>query len=50
MYSYLTYSTKIKNLGFISIKSEPIGYNYPIKFIDENKNLIYNNGGLEIFK
>ena len=49
-YVYLTYSTKIKNLRFISIKSEPIGYNYPIKFIDENKNLIYNNGGLEIFK
>jgi len=49
-YVYLTYSNKIKNLGFISIKSEPIGYNFPIKFLDENKNLIYNNGGSEIFK
>jgi uncharacterized membrane protein len=49
-YVYLTYSNKIKYIGFILTNSEPIGYNFPIEFLDKNKNLIYNNGGSEIFK
>ena len=49
-YIYLSYINKNKNLGFIWIKSEPIGYNFPIEFLNKNKNLIYNNGGSEVFK
>ncbi len=49
-YVYLTVSNKVKNIGFIRIESTPIGYNFPIEFLNDNKNLIYNNGGSEIFK
>ncbi len=31
-------------------KGSIINYSFPMEFIDENKNLIYNNGGSELFK
>jgi len=49
-YVYLTVSNKIKNIGIVGIKSTQIAYNFPIEFLNKNKNLIYNNGGSEIFK
>jgi uncharacterized membrane protein len=30
--------------------SDQINYQYPIQFLQENKNLIYNNGGAEVYR
>jgi uncharacterized membrane protein len=35
---------------FTALSGSSIGYNFPTEFLNENKNIIYNNGGSEIFK
>lgn len=49
-YVYLSSINNIKNIAFFSINGFKISYNFPTKFLNENKNKIYNNGGSEIFK
>ena len=34
----------------LSTDGDLIDYYYPMKLIENNKNLVYNNGGSEIFK
>lgn len=49
-YVYVSYSNKIKGIAYQSYNNNPISFNFPAQFLNENKNKIYNNGGSEIFK
>jgi len=49
-YVYLRYSNVAKNLNFKRYKGRGLIFNYPTEFLDQNKNLIYSNGGSKIFK
>lgn len=49
-YVYLSYANVNKNMESNRYKGSIINYSFPMKFINENKNLIYNNGGSELFK
>lgn len=49
-YILSSYSNKIYERGFLTYRGIVLGYNFPTKFINENENKIYNNGGSEIFK
>jgi hypothetical protein len=49
-YVYSSYTNTIKKKVFINIGGEMIIYNFPIEFLSQNKNIIYNNGESEIFK
>ena len=47
---YLSFPNKELSFGHFLIKSLTIPYNFPTKFLNDNKNKIYNNGESEIFK
>lgn len=49
-YVYSNYTNTIEKRGFANIEGREIGYNFPIEFLNQNKNQIYNNGDTEIFK
>ncbi|MFH1209973.1 MAG: DUF2206 domain-containing protein [archaeon] len=49
-YVYLSYANVFDGIAFKTIKGNTLSYNYPTEFLNQNKNLIYNNGGSEIFK
>jgi len=49
-YVYLRYSNVTKNICFKRYKGQGLTYDFPIEFLNENKNLIYNNGGSKVFK
>ena len=49
-YVYLDYSNVKNRKNTIFYKGDLITYDYPVEFLNENKNLIYSNGGSEIFK
>jgi len=49
-YVFLTYANKIDNVANFSYKGILLGYEYPIKFLDKNKNEIYNNGQSVVYK
>ncbi len=49
-YIYLRYSNVVKNLNSKSYKGQALLFNYPTEFLNQNKNLIYSNGGSNIFK
>jgi uncharacterized membrane protein len=53
-YVYSAYSNKIKGLNYLDAREKfnkgAISFNFPTEFLNENKNIIYNNGGSEIFK
>lgn len=49
-YVYLSYTNVTKGRDYIYTKGMSIGYNIPTTFLNENKNLIYNNGGSKIYK
>jgi len=49
-YVYTTYSNKVWNIVYQVYQANPLSFNFPSNFFNENKNLIYNNGGSEIFK
>lgn len=51
-YSYvlLGYNDTVRGQTYISFDGNTIAYNYPVQFLNANKNLIYNNGGSEIYK
>lgn len=49
-YVYLSTINNIKNMGVFSISGVKMSYNFPIIFLEDNKNKVYNNGGSEIFK
>ncbi len=49
-YVYLSYTNVNKNMESNVYKGSIINYSFPMKFINENKNLIYNNSGSKVFK
>lgn len=49
-YVYSSYTNVENKLGIIYINNQPVEFLYPTKFLELNKNLIYNNGYSEIYK
>lgn len=51
-YSYvlLGYNDTVNKQAFISFSGNTIPYNYPIQFLNANKDLIYSNGGSEVYR
>lgn len=49
-YIYMSYLNVNREYGFTTFDNNSIVFNYPTKFINREKNLIYNNGGSIIFK
>jgi hypothetical protein len=49
-YVYLSRANTLYGVGTIYLRYSSFEYNFPDKFIAENKNLIYNNGESEVFK
>jgi uncharacterized membrane protein len=49
-YVYAGFTNTIRQIGFIGVNGIDIAYNFPNKFLNDNKNKIYNNGGSEVFK
>jgi uncharacterized membrane protein len=47
---YLGYANAIEHRTTVSYSGNSITYNYPVEFLDQNKNLIYNDGGSKIYK
>lgn len=49
-YVFIGPSVTKKQRATIIYNSDQVVYTYPIKFLDDNKNLIYDNGGVDIYK
>ncbi len=49
-YVFLGPTNSIKQKAVALYNADQISYSYPIKFLDDNKNLIYNNGGSRVYK
>ncbi|HSW81070.1 MAG TPA: DUF2206 domain-containing protein [Candidatus Saccharimonas sp.] len=48
-YVFLGYATVSKQQATVYYNGKLISYSYPIQFLDDNKNLIYNNGGSRVY-
>jgi uncharacterized membrane protein len=49
-YVYSNYANTLSNIGIIDINDTRMEYNFPEDFLDNNKNLIYNNYETRIYK
>jgi len=49
-YVFSGYSNKINTFNFASFKGNSISFNFPEQFLKNNKDILYNNGGSEIFR
>ena len=49
-YVYANWTNTVKGKAFAYYRGQSVSYNYPLEFMNQNKNLIYNNGGSEVFK
>jgi uncharacterized membrane protein len=49
-YVYLGYINSKEDKSIAWLNSISIGYNTPTQYLDQNKNLVYNNGGSKVFK
>jgi uncharacterized membrane protein len=49
-YIYLSNSNITEGSAFVYLRGAMMSYNLPLTFINQNKNLIYNNGYSEVFK
>ena len=49
-YVYTSWTNTIKGRAYAYYRGQSINYNYPLEFLNQNKNLIYNNIVSEIFK
>ncbi|MEK7538394.1 MAG: DUF2206 domain-containing protein [Patescibacteria group bacterium] len=49
-YVFLGEATTRKQRATVVYGGDQITYMYPMQFLDDNKNLIYNNGGAKIYK
>ena len=49
-YIYLGFTNVNKSQANVSYNDTNIAYNFPVKFLDDNKNLVYSNGGVKIYK
>ena len=48
-YVYVDFANRYFGIAHASQEGTQISYNYPIEFLSEHKNLIYDNGGSRIF-
>jgi uncharacterized membrane protein len=49
-YVYSGYVNTIHKRTFVDYELKLMSYNFPTEFLNQNKNLIYNNGSSEVFK
>ncbi|HEV2402801.1 MAG TPA: glycosyltransferase [Candidatus Saccharimonadales bacterium] len=49
-YVYLGYTDSTKHQATFLYNGDLVTYTYPIQFLDNNKNLIYNNGGARVYQ
>jgi uncharacterized membrane protein len=49
-YVYLDYANTTRDVGYVSYENNIITYNYPNKFLNSNKDLIYSSGTSEVYK
>lgn len=49
-YVFLGYANTMNNTSAVSWNSDAVTYIYPISFLDEQKDLLYNNGKAKIYK
>jgi uncharacterized membrane protein/glycosyltransferase involved in cell wall biosynthesis len=49
-YVYLGYDNVHQQQATVSINGDMVSYTYPLNFLDQQKNLIYSNGGAEIYR
>lgn len=47
---FLGFANSNKSQAFFTYNADIITYNYPMDFLDDNKDLIYNNGGSKIYR
>jgi uncharacterized membrane protein len=48
-YVFVTKPTYAKGRSTIGYKGDQVVYSYPIQFLDDNKNLLYDNGAVRIY-
>jgi uncharacterized membrane protein len=49
-YVYLDYANKIDSVAFQKYSGDSVSYEYPVNFLNEKKNIVYNNEGSQIYK
>lgn len=49
-YVFLGYTDETKGQVTVTYNGDSLTYTYPIQFLNQQKNLIYNNGGAEIYR
>jgi muramoyltetrapeptide carboxypeptidase LdcA involved in peptidoglycan recycling len=49
-YVFLGYSNVRRSTSTISFAGDLITYHYPLAFLDDNKDLIYSNGGARVYR
>jgi uncharacterized membrane protein len=49
-YVFLSVSNVVEHIASEFYDGDRIAYTYPTQFLDENKNLVYNNGGSRIYR
>jgi uncharacterized membrane protein len=49
-YVFLGPTTVINRRATVIDNADPVTYAYPIQFLEDNKNLIYDNGGAEVYR
>jgi uncharacterized membrane protein len=49
-YVYSSYANTLHAIGIVNLKDMRMEYNFPNKFLNNNKNLIYNNHDTQIYK
>ena len=49
-YVYSSYTNTFNGISFRAFSNSVLTYNFPIEFLEDNKNKIYSNGGSNIFK
>jgi uncharacterized membrane protein len=49
-YVYLDYNNVTTQTVIQDVGGDLLYYHFPLEFLNSNKNLIYNNGGSEIFR
>jgi uncharacterized membrane protein len=49
-YVFLGYTNVRQHLATVSIDGDLVTYHYPLNFLDDNKDLIYANGGARVYR
>ncbi len=49
-YVFLNPTTVIGQRATVVYNADPVNYAYPLQFLSDNKDLIYNNGGAEVYR